>query len=73
MEEGCLSIPGVSVNIERSYEVAVSGLNEKGQAVELKAKGLMARVLQHEIDHLKGRLIVDYLSLFERMKLKFRR
>ncbi|HPN55589.1 MAG TPA: peptide deformylase [Candidatus Omnitrophota bacterium] len=73
LEEGCLSIPGVSVNIERSYEVAVSGLNEKGQAVELKAKGLMARVLQHEIDHLKGRLIVDYLSLFERMKLKFRR
>jgi len=69
LEEGCLSIPGVAVSVERSYEVTVSGLNEKGQAVEFKVRGLMARVLQHEVDHLKGKLIIDYLRLFERMKL----
>ena len=60
LEEGCLSIPGVIVNIERPYEIIVSGLNENNQVIEIKAKGLLARVLQHEIDHLKGRLIIDY-------------
>ena len=70
MEEGCLSVPGIVVDIERSYEIIVGGLNEKGQAVEIKATGLLARVLQHEIDHLKGRLIVDYLNLLEKFKLR---
>ncbi|MFA5261198.1 MAG: peptide deformylase [Candidatus Omnitrophota bacterium] len=72
LKEGCLSIPGVAVNVERSYEVTISGLNEQGQSVELKVKGLMARVLAHEIDHLKGKLIIDYLNFFGRMKLKLR-
>lgn len=70
LEEGCLSIPGVAVDIERPEEIIVSGLNEKGQTVEIKAKGLLARVLQHEIDHLKGRLIIDYLNLLEKFKLR---
>ncbi|MBN1353177.1 MAG: peptide deformylase [Candidatus Omnitrophica bacterium] len=60
MTEGCLSIPGVTVGIERPDRVVVSGLNEKGEAVEVKANGILARVLQHEIDHLRGKLIIDY-------------
>jgi len=70
MEEGCLSIPGVGVVIDRPDEIIVSGLNELGKAVEFKAGGLLARVLQHEIDHLKGRLIIDYLNLLEKFKLR---
>jgi len=70
LEEGCLSIPGVAVNIERSNEIIINGLNENNQIVEIKAKGLLARVLQHEIDHLRGRLIIDYLNLLEKFKLR---
>jgi len=70
MEEGCLSVPGTLVNIERPDEVVVRGLNEKGKIVEVEAKGLLARVLLHEIDHLNGRLIIDYMSFLK--KLKFR-
>ncbi len=61
MIEGCLSVPNLSVEIERFCEVTVKGLNEKGKMVYIKAKGLLARVLQHEIDHLYGKLIIDYL------------
>ncbi|MCK4904693.1 MAG: peptide deformylase [Clostridiales bacterium] len=60
MVEGCLSIPDFTVEIERSYEVIVKGLNEKGKNVQIEAEGLLARVLQHEIDHLHGKLIIDY-------------
>lgn len=60
MVEGCLSIPDITVDIKRPFEVVIKGLNEKGKNTEIKAKGLLARVLQHEIDHLKGRLIIDY-------------
>lgn len=67
MEEGCLSIPGVGVAIERPNNILVRGLNEKGDVVELEAQGLLARVLQHEIDHLKGKLIIDYLSLLGKL------
>jgi peptide deformylase len=70
LEEGCLSVPSVAVDIERPYEIIVSGLDENNQIIEIKAKGLLARVLQHEIDHLKGRLIIDHLSLLEKFKLR---
>ncbi len=70
MVEGCLSIPDVTVDIERPYEVVVTGLNKRGKTVELEVKGLLARVLQHEIDHLNGKLIIDYASLLEKFKLK---
>ncbi len=68
-EEGCLSVPGIGVSIARPKEITVSGLNEFGKVVELKAQGLLARVLQHEIDHLQGKLIIDYLGLLEKMLL----
>ncbi len=73
MEEGCLSVPGLGVNIKRPFEIVVKGLNEKGKSVEIKAKGLLARVLQHEIDHLKGRLIIDYMSFFEGTNFRFKK
>jgi len=75
-EEGCLSIPGIGVTLARPAEIIVSGLNEEGRAVELEARGLLARVLQHEIDHLQGKLIIDYLGLLEKVMLfkpKFRK
>jgi len=68
MEERCLSVPDVHVNIERSYEVIVKGLNEEGKIVEVKAKGLLARVLLHEIDHLNAKLIIDYMNFLQRFK-----
>ena len=70
MEEGCLSIPDIVVEIKRPYEVIVEGLNEKGELIELKAKELLARVLQHEIDHLNGRLIIDHMNLLEKFRLR---
>jgi len=68
MEEGCLSIPEVRAEIERSYDIVVKGAGDKGEDLEVKANGLLARVLQHEIDHLNGKLIVDYIEFFPRIK-----
>ena len=59
MPEGCLSIPGINLEVKRSKEVIVEGLTKEGEKVQLGAVGLLARVLQHEIDHLDGILIVD--------------
>jgi len=72
LEEGCLSLPGISVNVKRPTQVLVEGLDRKGNKIQLKATGLLARVLQHEIDHLNGILILDYASLLKRVLLKSR-
>ncbi len=69
MEEGCLCLPGVLIEIDRKEKVKVKGLNEKGEAVVIDAEGLMARALQHEIDHLSGVLIVDKVSAIKRKLL----
>jgi peptide deformylase len=58
-EEGCLSLPGVTVDVERSLYARVRGLDVRGEALSIEASGLEARVLQHEIDHLDGVLILD--------------
>jgi peptide deformylase len=58
-EEGCLSLPGVSMDVERSLHARVSGRDVDGEAMAIEASGLEARVLQHEIDHLDGVLILD--------------
>lgn len=60
-EEGCLSLPGIAYDVQRSSAVWVEGLDERGRAVSIEAGGLMARVVQHEIDHLDGVLFVDHL------------
>jgi len=57
--EGCLSIPGVSGEVRRAAYVRVKGLNRRGERVEVEGEGLLARALQHEIDHLDGILFID--------------
>jgi peptide deformylase len=65
-EEGCLSIPGVAGVVERAQKVVVEGLDENGETIRIEADGLLARCLQHEIDHLEGVLFVDRLSPLKR-------
>jgi peptide deformylase len=66
MEEGCLCLPGVMLEVKRSEKVKVKGLNRKGEEIIIHAEGLLARALQHEIDHLKGVLIIDKISKIKR-------
>ena len=66
MEEGCLSIPGVAVDVERPVYVRVRGVDEEGAPRLVEASGLEARVIQHELDHLDGVLILDRTSRDER-------
>jgi peptide deformylase len=61
-EEGCLSLPGVHVEVERPASVRVRGSDAAGEPIEIEAEGLRARVIQHEIDHLDGILILDRIS-----------
>lgn len=65
-EEGCLSIPDVLVEIERPAEVRVRYIDRDGEQQELYASGLLATAVQHEIDHLDGKLIIDFLSKLRR-------
>ena len=66
MEEGCLSLPGVLVDVDRPVHVRVRALNEHGEPILIEASGLEARVIQHEIDHLDGVLILDRTSRDQR-------
>ncbi|HEX3909441.1 MAG TPA: peptide deformylase [Solirubrobacteraceae bacterium] len=61
-EEGCLSLPGVHVEVERAARVRVKAKDEHGAELEIEAEGLPARVIQHEVDHLDGKLILDRIS-----------
>lgn len=70
MEEGCLSIPGIYIEIRRPTWIKVRGIDEYGREREWEIEGLLARVVQHEIDHLNGTLIVDYLSAKEYMRFQ---
>jgi peptide deformylase len=70
ISEGCLSLPGVCIKVKRAKAVWVQALDENGRAIEIQAKNLLACVLQHEIDHLKGKLIIDYASFLEKIRLK---
>jgi peptide deformylase len=65
-EEGCLSLPAVAVDVERPVHVRVSALNEYGEPILIEASGLEARVIQHEVDHLDGVLILDRTSREQR-------
>lgn len=69
-EEGCLSVPGVCLKIKRAQKVVVKAQDEDSKPVTIEAEGLLACVLQHEIDHLNGKLIIDYASLLEELKIK---
>ena len=69
-QEGCLSVPEIVVKVRRAKKVVVNFLNENGDAQQLRSEGLLARALQHEIDHLAGKLIVDYVNPIKRLFLK---
>ena len=69
-EEGCLSVPQSYANVERAAEVTVKAQNTEGEWFELKADGLLAICLQHELDHLVGKLFIDYLSPLKRDRIK---
>ena len=69
-EEGCLSVPGYQELVERPLHVKVTALNENGESLEFTPDGLMAVCIQHEIDHLDGKLFVDYLSPLKRQRIQ---
>ncbi|MFT4652934.1 MAG: peptide deformylase [Kangiellaceae bacterium] len=69
-EEGCLSVPDNYAKVDRAEYVKVQALNENGESFELEAHGLLAICIQHELDHLQGKLFVDYLSPLKRDRIK---
>ena len=70
MEEGCLSVPGVYESVQRAEWVQARYLDRDGKTVELEVDGLLAVCIQHEIDHLDGKLFVDYLSALKRQRIR---
>lgn len=74
-EEGCLSVPGIYENVTRAERVTVKALDVEGKPFTLKADGLLAICIQHEIDHLKGKVFVEYLSRLKlnRIRLKMKK
>jgi peptide deformylase len=70
MEEGCLSVPGVYELVQRADHVKIRALDRDGTSFELQADGLLAVCIQHEIDHLDGKLFVDYLSQLKRTRIR---
>jgi len=70
LEEGCLSVPGICIKIKRARKVRVAALDDTGKQVDIDAEDLLACVLQHEMDHLKGKVIVDYASFLEKVRIK---
>ncbi len=70
MEEGCLSVPGIYDEVERARHIRVRALDGDGQAFEFEAEGLLATCIQHEIDHLDGKVFVDYLSRLKQNRIR---
>ncbi|CAM5786510.1 peptide deformylase [Castellaniella caeni] len=71
-EEGCLSVPGVYDEVERAARIHVRALNEKGEPYEFDADGLLAVCVQHELDHLMGKVFVEYLSVLKQNRIRTR-
>ncbi len=70
MQEGCLSVPGFYEDVERIEHVLIKALDRDGKPFELEATGLLSVCIQHEMDHLNGKLFVDYLSKLKRTRIK---
>jgi peptide deformylase len=68
LKEGCLSVPGFFAEVKRSEQVTVKGRDEAGKEVRIKADGLLAQALEHEIDHLNGVLYIDYLESMDQLR-----
>lgn len=69
-QEGCLSVPGIFADVTRANQIRVRALGRDGQSFEMEADGLLAVCIQHEMDHLEGKLFVDYLSPLKREMVK---
>ncbi len=69
-EEGCLSVPGVTETVTRARRIRVRALDPRGKPLEFDADGLLAVCIQHEMDHLEGKLFVDYLSELKRQRIR---
>ncbi len=70
MQEGCLSVPGIFETVQRAETIEVQALNENGDSVTHQVEGLLAVCIQHEMDHLDGKLFVDYLSPLKRQRIQ---
>ena len=69
-EEGCLSVPGIYDKVERASEITVEALNEQGEKFSLEADGLLAICIQHELDHLVGKVFVEHLSSLKQNRIR---
>ena len=70
MEEGCLSVPGIYEEVVRARRIQVTALNRRGEPFEMEAEDLLAACIQHEIDHLDGKVFVDYLSRLKQQRIR---
>jgi peptide deformylase len=69
LQEGCLSFPGIELEVKRSHKVFIEALDQKGKSVSLKPEGVLAVVFQHEIDHINGVTFIDRVSFWQRLKI----
>ena len=69
-DEGCLSVPGIYETIHRAEKILVKALNREGEKIEMNVEGLLAVCIQHEMDHLEGKLYVDYLSQLKKQRIR---
>ena len=67
MEEGCLSFPQMFLKIKRSKEIGLKAFTNQGESIQIKAQGILARIFQHEIDHLNGILFIDHLRIWRKL------
>ena len=70
LEEGCLSLPEITVKVKRAKKIICQALNESNELIKFEAAELLARVIQHEVDHLSGKLILDYAPPWQRLALR---
>jgi len=70
MEEGCLSVPGIYEKVKRANHIRVRALDRDGKEFEMEAEGILSTCIQHEMDHLEGKLFVDYLSEMKRQRIR---
>ena len=70
LEEGCLSVPGIYEEVARAQLIRVQALNRDGQPFEIEVEGLLATCIQHEIDHLDGKVFIDYLSRLKQSRIR---
>jgi len=71
-EEGCLSFPNIFLRIKRHKKIEIKALDINGKKIQMKTEGLLARIIQHEIDHLNGTLFFNRLSIFNKIKFKLK-